>query len=149
MWRFLPPVHLPFPHLFFFVLLINDRRKGWMVKTNVFSHSWPLFSKEHFHVGSCFLYKSWLVGHWVFSACFKCFLCQWNLIVIKPMWCVYIVHSLHICFACSFAWVTKMSCINRIIYRCVFSFEFQLKVLLCFSATAELGSKMVSFNFLR
>lgn len=41
-----------------------------------------------------------------------------------------------------------MICVNRIIYRCVFSLAFQFKLLLCFSATAELGSGMESFHFL-
>lgn len=41
-----------------------------------------------------------------------------------------------------------MICVNKINYRYVFSFEFQLKVLLCFSPNAELGSGMGSFCFL-
>lgn len=108
----------------------------------------PLAIAGHFfprnsHMWFFFLLQSLAHGTLlVSSTCFKFFLCQWNLIVIKHMWCVYIVHSLHICFV-----VTRMTCVNRIIYRCVFSFAFQLKVLLCFSATAELGSEMGSFHF--
>jgi len=41
-----------------------------------------------------------------------------------------------------------MICVNRIIYRYVFSFAFQLKVLLCFAVAAELDSGMGSFPFL-
>lgn len=139
MWR------LPHPFSWWF----RTGQKWWSVgKFNAISHSWSFIPKESFCVGSCFPYKAWLVKHFKFSWHVLNAFCASEVLLLL---CTCDVFALCVTYLLCmfFAWVTRgMICVNRITGRCVFTFAFHLKVLVCFSAAATLGSGMGSFPFL-
>lgn len=120
--------------------------KRWSVgKLNAISRSWSFIPKENVRMDFCFLYKAWLVNHFKF---------YWHVLnvfcgsEVSLLWCTWDVFTLCVIYLLCvlFAWVMRRRIyVNRIIYRGGFSFVFQLKVLVCFSAAAELGSGMGSF----